>query len=232
MLVSFEGGEGTGKSTQVRKLASRLKADGFDVVSVYEPGSTSLGDYLRRWLKAERENVVPYPTELFLFAASRNALVNEVIKPALTRPHCIVIADRFTDSTVAYQGYGRGIPFELLDAVNDLAAEGLKPDIAFLMDCSPDQGLSRVHNNDSSGIGQQDNYLNQEFRIDPRGTQRFEKENIEFHEKVRSGYLEISSKDPDRWRVINAMESTEDISAIVWEQVSHALHNRGIKSNI
>ena len=232
MLVSFEGGEGTGKSTQVGKLASRLKADGFDVVSVYEPGSTSLGDYLRRWLKAERENVVPYPTELFLFAASRNALVNEVIKPALTRPHCIVIADRFTDSTVAYQGYGRGIPFELLDAVNDLAAEGLKPDITCLMDCSPDQGLSRVHNNDSSGIGQQDNYLNQEFRIDPRGTQRFEKENIEFHEKVRSGYLEISSKDPDRWRVINAMESTEDISAIVWEQVSHALHNRGIKSNI
>ena len=232
MLVSFEGGEGTGKSTQVRKLASRLKADGFDVVSVYEPGSTSLGDYLRRWLKAERENAVPYPTELFLFAASRNALVNEVIKPALTRPHCIVIADRFTDSTVAYQGYGRGIPFELLDVVNDLAAEGLKPDIIFLMDCSPDQGLNRVHNNDSSGIGQQDNYLNQEFRIDPLGTQRFEKENIEFHEKVRSGYLEISSKDPDRWRVINAMESTEDISAIVWEQVSHALHNRGIKSNI
>lgn len=232
MLVSFEGGEGTGKSTQVGKLASRLKADGFDVVSVYEPGSTSLGDYLRRWLKAEREKQVPYPTELFLFAASRNILVNEVIKPALNRPRCIVIADRFIDSTVAYQGYGRGIPLELLNSVNDLAAEGLKPDISFLLDCSPVNGLNRVHNNDNREADQLEEYSNQEFRIDPQGTQRFEKENIEFHEKVRNGYLEISSKDPDRWVVIDAMEGTEKIGDRVWEQVSRALYSRGIRPKI
>ena len=232
MLVSFEGGEGTGKSTQVGKLASRLKADGFDVVSVYEPGSTSLGEYLRRWLKMEREKEVPSPAELFLFAACRNILVNEVIKPALTRPHCIVIADRFIDSTVAYQGYGRGIPLELLNSVNDLAAEGLKPDITFLLDCSPANGLNRVRHNFNHEDGQREEYSNQGSRIDPQGTQRFEKENIEFHEKVRNGYLEISSKDPDRWRVINAVGSTEKIADTVWEHVSRALYSRGIGSKM
>ena len=222
VFVSFEGGDGTGKSTQVEELVRRLKIGGFNVVSIYEPGSTHLGDYLRQWLKKEEVDV-PYSTELFLFAAARNTLVNEVIRPALSRPNTVVVADRFIDSTVAYQGYGRGISLQQIEVVNDLAAEGLKPDITFLLDCNPVYGLSRVSPSRHATSSLERTRHSRKRRVDPKGSQRFEKEKIGFHEKVREGYLAVSSKEPERWRVIDATKNVAEISNLVWTYVQDML---------
>ena len=158
-FIVFEGGEGCGKTTQAKALASRLRRLGFPVVLTHEPGGTLLGNRLRRWVKWGKG--VTTQTELFLFLSSRSQLVSRVIRPALERGS-IVISDRFDPSTFAYQGFGRGMDMNFLNTVNSFVTDGLHPDLVILLDISAEQGLSR-----------------KKMKLDV-----FEREEFLFHQKV------------------------------------------------
>jgi dTMP kinase len=200
IFITFEGGEGSGKSTQAKALYRRLSSMGISVLFTREPGGTPLGNNLRRWLKGEDE--IDPTTELLLFAASRAHLVSAVIRPALEKG-TIVICDRFAESTVAYQGYGRGLDFDLIEVLNKIATQGLKPDLIIFLDIPVDNGLARKGLRD-----------------------RFEREESAFHQRVRRGYLEMASKDPERWLVIDGSLPKKDIRGIVWKRVASLLKLR------
>ena len=142
LFISFEGGEGSGKSTQAALLAERLQQAGRRVAHLREPGSTGLGDYLRRWLKSN-DRAMTHEAELFLFTAARAELVRRVVKPALKDGE-VVVCDRYADSTMAYQGYGRGLPLAAVQSANRLAAGGVWPDVTFLLDGDPQALLLRA----------------------------------------------------------------------------------------
>lgn len=197
-FIVFEGGEGSGKSTQAKALNNRLRKLGFDVVFTHEPGGTVLGNKLRRWVKWGRE--ITLPTELFLFLASRSQLVTKVIRPALARGH-MVICDRFAASTVAYQGYGRGIDLSLLESLNDFVTDGLVPDLTVLLDVDAEQGLGRKG----------------------RKWDSFEREDFTFHRRVRDGYLKIAAADPERWMVIDASLPAIQVEELIWERIREFL---------
>lgn len=194
MFIVFEGGEGSGKSTQAKALKSQLSRLGFGVVLTHEPGGTLLGNRLRRWLKWGRG--VTLQTELLLFLASRSQLVTKVIRPALERGE-IVICDRFDASTFAYQGYGRGMDTAFLLKMNDFVTDGLKPDLIFLLDLDAEKGLVRKR-----------------IRLDC-----FEREEFAFHRRVREGYLKMAADDPERWMVVDTTLSEEKVRDIIWERV-------------
>ncbi len=194
VFIVFEGGEGSGKSTQARALYSRLRKVGYNVVYTHEPGGTVLGEKLRRWVKWGRD--VTIPAELLLFLASRSQLVTKVIRPALEKGS-IVVCDRFAASTIAYQGHGRGMDLGLLESLNNFVTDGLAPDLVFLMDLDAEEGLSRKK----------------------RKWDAFEREEFIFHQKVRDGYMEIAIADPEKWVVINAELPEVQVGEIIWEQV-------------
>ena len=218
LFISFEGGEGSGKSTQAEILVQRLEREGFSSTRVREPGTTPLGWYLRDWLKREkrRGETISTGAELFLFAAARSEFVAKVLKPALKGKRRVVIADRYADSTTAYQGYGRKLPLADIARINHLATQGKTPDLTLLLDCSPAEGLKRV------GVLQirlpmEPADGSDRKRMDREGTGRFE------GERVRGGYLELARQEPDRWAVIDATESMEAISEAIWERVRRHL---------
>ena len=221
LFISFEGGEGSGKTTQAERLRRRLEEAGVPVVPVREPGSTPLGDYLRDWLKRQDRPAIPPASELLLFCAARAALVRDVIKPALKRAGCVVIADRYADSTMAYQGYGRRIPLADIAAMNRLASEGLMPDLTLLLDCTVADGLGRVDATPRLALEMQEE--SSTVRRDPEGTRRFEEEPMDFHERVRGGYLEIADREPNRCTIIDATGSEDDIGDEVWSHVKARL---------
>jgi len=202
LFITFEGGEGSGKSTQARALHQRLLRMGIPVVLTHEPGGTPLGSRLRRWLKGKGENEkseIDPQTELLLFNASRAQLVSQVIRPAL-ESGSIVICDRFAESTIAYQGYGRGLALDLIEAANHIATQGLRPDLIVLLDIPVEQGLARKRLSD-----------------------RFEKESLAFHQRVRRGYLGMAQKDPQRWFVVDASLPKKEVQRLIWERVQQLL---------
>ena len=222
MFISFEGGEGTGKTTQADLLAQRLGEAGYSVVAVHEPGSTQLGDLLREWLKREDRGHIPAAGELFLFAAARSTVVRDVLKPALKLPKTVVIADRYVDSTTAYQGYGRRIPLRDVAVVNRLASQGVLPELTLLLDCPPVNARERVDSAQARlplGLPE----MRAARRVDREGTRRFEKESVEFHERVRAGYLKIAGREPERVRVVDASSALEDVSEAIWSAVLERL---------
>lgn len=223
LFISFEGGDGSGKSTQIELLANRLQASDMPYLVVQEPGSTGLGLYVRKWLKRETpvDQAISRETELFLFAAARVELVTNIIKPALARHDTIVIADRYADSTHAYQGSGRGIPESSIKTVNDIATQEIYPDITFLMDCPPEISIERIGTVqlESSLEGAKDSVDAQRHM---EGT-RFEQESLNFHKRVRDGYLGLVKKDPNRWTVIDATKPAVEISRIIWERICSSL---------
>jgi dTMP kinase len=204
MFITFEGGEGSGKSLQSRRLYHRLLKEGFSAVLTREPGGTPLGDAVTRWLKHGRTPISP-TVELLLFNASRAQLVNQVIRPALAAKK-VVVCDRYCDSTVVYQGYGRGVAAADIQSVNSLAVTGLKPDLTFLLDITPASGLARKPS---------------------AAADRFEKEGASFHEKVRRGYLALAHAEPSRWYILDASRPSGELSDIIWDKVSHSLVCRG-----
>jgi dTMP kinase len=207
LFITFEGGEGSGKSSQTRALYRQLNRLDVPAVLIHEPGSTTLGEKLTRLLKwAQSTNIAP-TTELLLFNASRAQLVEEVIRPAL-KARKIVICDRFTDSTVAYQGYGRKIDIDTINKINNLATAGLKPDLTVLLDIPVSEGFARK-------TGQ--------------APDRFEKEAGAFHRKVRKGYLKLAAEDAQRWLIVDARLSRQEIQRIIWEKVSDLLAERADK---
>jgi dTMP kinase len=209
-FISFEGGDGSGKTTQVKALEQHLMNRGRSCVITREPGGTPLGQLIRRVLLEAGKQPVASPTELFLYLADRAQHVQEVILPALNAGQ-IILCDRYTDSTLAYQGYGRGIDLELLRRLNELANRGVQPDLTFLLDCPVEVGLARTAQrqlNAPAGENRED---------------RFERETLEFHERVRAGFLELARAEPNRFRVIDAARAAGDISADIKKIVDEKL---------
>ena len=200
LFITFEGGEGSGKSSQARALYRRLCKLAIPVLLTHEPGVTPLGKKIARLLKwAQNVNISP-TAELLLFNASRAQLVSEIIRPNL-KSGKVVICDRYADSTTAYQGYGRGLDLQTVGAVNKAGTMGLVPDLTVLLDMPVKEGLARKR-------GKKD---------------RFEGESIAFHRRVREGYLKLAANESGRWLVIDATKSKDEIAGIIWGRVSQLL---------
>lgn len=186
-FITFEGADGCGKTTQSELVKKYLEEKGFEVIWTREPGSRGLGQKIRELLLHYDGDVAPM-CEAFLFLADRAQNIEQNIKPAVSEGK-IIICDRHTDSTIAYQGYGRGKDIEQLAYLNNLATDSMKPDITFVYDVSTDIAQTRVGNEKD----------------------RMESAGIEFHKKVRQGYLELAKKEPNRIKVINANNSIEEV---------------------
>lgn len=201
-FVTLEGGEGAGKSTQVAALAALGRDAGREVVACREPGGTPLGERLRAALFAVAEGETPPtpPAELLVFTAARAQLVAEVIRPALARG-ALVLCDRFADSTLAYQHFGRGLDRGMVEAANRAATGGLLPDLTLLLDLTPEQGFERG-----------------ERRLD-----YLEREGIEFHRRVRQGFLALAAADPARWLVLDATRPPAEITAAASQRLATLL---------
>jgi dTMP kinase len=198
LFITFEGGEGSGKSSQAKAIYGRLKRRGIPAILIHEPGSTNLGQKISRLLKWAHNTEISPLGEMLLFNAARSQLVSHVIKPALEEGK-IVICDRFADSTLAYQGYGRGLNLDTIEQINSLACQGIQPYITFLLDIPVEAGLARKSQ---------------------RAPDRFEKEALAFHQKVRKGYLEMARQEPQRFLVIDARKPKGEIAAIIWQRVN------------
>jgi dTMP kinase len=203
-FITFEGAEGAGKTTQSQRLAAELETAGYTVLFTHEPGGTRISERIRE-IVLNRENRVIVPTtELLLFAASRAQLVSERIVPALNNGH-IVISDRFVDSTVAYQGYARGFEHEVISYLNRVATNGLSPDLTIVLDLPVEAGLQR------------------KIRQDREAMNRLDLEDIEFHQRVREGFLEIARKEPKRVKVVNAQMAPERVYQAVKAEVDRRM---------
>jgi dTMP kinase len=199
-FVTFEGGDGTGKSTQIRALESYLISRGRACLVTREPGGTELGALLRRVLLEAGGAPIAPSSELFLYLADRAQHVSEVIRPALAAGK-IVLCDRFTDSTLAYQGYGRNLDLSLLRQFNSVADAGTTPDLTLLLDCPIEIGLART--------------ASRQAQADSPNEDRFEREKLEFHEKVRAGFLDLARQEPRRFRIIDAAQEAADVSSAI-----------------
>lgn len=206
MFISFEGPDGSGKSTQIERLAADLRDSGFEVVTVREPGGTPAGERIRGILLGEGPDLRVDPrADALLFNASRAQLVADVIEPALARG-AIVIADRFADSTLAYQGYGSGLPLDALRAIISFATAGRTPDLTLLLDLSAEQGLAR-----KSGSGRT----------------RFEDGfDAAFHVRVAEGFRALAAAEPARWKLLDANVAQAALAAQISEIVHGALATR------
>jgi dTMP kinase len=204
LLITFEGPDGSGKSTQARLLAERLRRDGYSVLETAEPGGTSIGQQIRRiLLDPANQELLPL-TELLLMFAARAQNVEQWILPALAEGK-IVVSDRFTDSSIAYQGVGHGLGWETVLEVDRIACHGLIPDLTLSIDIDPETGLARAHSRNK----------NHEMR--------FEQQSVAFHQKVRAAYHELARREPLRFRLMDGSGSPEDIAARVWSEVARLL---------
>lgn len=204
VLLTFEGGEGSGKSTQIRSLARDLEAAGCAVRVLREPGGTAAGEAVRKILLDPDHAGLDARAELLLYEAARAQLVSEVIEPALAAGE-IVLCDRFFDSTTAYQGYGRDLPLSEVEALNAIATGGLVPDRTIFLDLAPMVGINR-YEGEKKGIPQQQ----MSFFSD-----RMERQDLAFHERVREGFLAIARSHPERVRVLDASGSVDEVADAV-----------------
>lgn len=195
VFVTFEGGEGSGKSTQIERLSARLAARGLDPLLTREPGGTPLGEGVRDLLLDPARKPSPM-TEALLLESARAELVASVIRPALAAGR-VVLCDRYDDSTLAYQGGGRGLDEATLRAMNRAATGGLAPDLTILFDLDPELGLAR------RGRA-------------PGPTNRLDREPLDFHRRVRRRYLELAAAEPERWRVIDASVDAAELERATW----------------
>ena len=218
LFIVFEGGEGSGKSTQAELLYSRLNEARQQVLLVHEPGTTPLGLYLRDYLKS-KQPLTPQ-AELLLFEAARAQLVADQVRPAIERG-MTVIADRFLGSTVAYQGYGRRMDRQVIDYLNHYATGGLEPDVTFLLDIDPEAGLLRV-GKPQLQFALEPDAPTDAGRADVEGHRRFEDQPLAFHNRVRRGYLDLASSSKG-WHVLEARLSREDLAELIWAAVEPRL---------
>jgi dTMP kinase len=207
-FISFEGSEGCGKTTQIRRLAARLSALGRTVVQTREPGGTSIGEAIRELLQFSPAGRAMKPeTELLLFTASRAQLTREVIEPALAAG-AIVLADRFLDSTTVYQGVARRIDAATVRAINEFAIGGCRPDVTFVLDLETAQARQRLRQRAPAADARPD---------------RMENEPDDFYEKVRAGYLRLAEAEPNRVRLLNGGAAVEEIETEIWGRLEPLL---------
>ena len=200
-FITFEGGEGCGKSTQVKRLKEALEKTGVEVLLTREPGGTWLSEEIRHLIKDQTTDAPCDRSELLLFLAARAQLVKNVIRPALEAGKWVV-SDRFSDSTIAYQGYGRGLPLDILKDMNDFACEGLKPDLTLLLDVTPETSHARMHQREVSTNTTSD-------RIELAGD--------EFHRRLRRGFAELAKVCPERIVTIDANGTVDEVWENVWK---------------
>lgn len=203
-FITFEGGEGSGKTTQIRLLATWLIEQGYDVLTTREPGGTRIGDAIRALLLDPSYTEMRPETEILLFSAARAQIVGQVIRPHLARGG-IVLCDRFADSTLAYQGYGRQLDLETLRQITSFATGNLVPDLTICLDLPVEVGLQRKRGGDRA-----------EWT-------RMEQEQIAFHERVRRGFLALAAAEPQRWLVLDATRPAEEIQATIRQRVAKYL---------
>ena len=200
ILITLEGVEGSGKTTQVERLAVRLRQAGRTVVTTREPGGTPISDRIRA-VVLDRTSVEIHPhTEALLMCAARAQLVHEVIRPALDSGH-VVICDRYSDSTFAYQGYARGQDLATLRTLNDFATGGLVPHLTILLALPAEAGLERRFGPSSADAP----------------TNRMDRLELAFHQEVAAGYHSLAQAEPDRWHVVNATLGVDDVAVAIWE---------------
>jgi len=196
LFITFEGVEGSGKTTQIQRLKRYLTQKGFPCRVTREPGGGPIGEKIRKILLNPEHREMSPLSELLLYEASRAQHVIEVVKPFLKKG-MIVLCDRFSDASIAYQGYGRKVDLKWVERLNRLSSQGIKPDITFLLDCPPDVGLKRA--------------LQRNQMLRKEKEERFEREKIQFHHRVRKGYLSIAKKEPHRVKVIDTQEGEEKV---------------------
>lgn len=202
LLITLEGIDGCGKSTQAELLCKKLSHQNYDYIMVREPGGTTVGENVRQILL--NNNYSPsLHSEMFLYMAARSELTRQILGPALKTGQ-LVICDRFTDSTLAYQGFGGGADLGMIRYLSSVATGGLAPDLTLLLDLPVEEAIGR--RGDS--------------------TDRMESKDIRFHQRVRNGYLEIAQNEPERIKVINALYSVEELSEIIWELIENLLINK------
>lgn len=207
MFITLEGPDGAGKSTQAALLVAALEHAGWSVRALREPGASALGDRLRSLLLAADACGISARAEALLYTAARAQLVVEAIEPALGGG-AVVVSDRYADSTLAYQGYGRGVPVSELRAVVRFAVGEYWPDLTFLIDVPVDIGLQRK----AAAPGARDDSWT-----------RFEAETLAFHERVRAGYLDLAAGEPSRWIVLDGLAEARDVHAHIWREVQRRL---------
>jgi dTMP kinase len=207
LFISLEGPEGAGKTTQQQRLAARLRAAGHDVFVTREPGGTAIGEQIRRLLLDTNHHGMTPQTEMLLFAASRAQFVAEMVRPALEMGK-IVLSDRYVHASLAYQGFARGLGVDLVRAVNDVATGGLYPDLTILLDVPPDLGLRRALEGRHAAAD------------------RMEGETLDFHERVREGFLRLAAEDP-RIRLVAGTDDPDEITARIWREVKQLLKAKG-----
>jgi dTMP kinase len=208
LFITFEGGEASGKSTQVKRLERRLARTGRKVLTVHEPGHTEIGSAIRQLLlHANEGSLMRNETELLLFAASRAQLVGEVIRPALERG-LVVVSDRFYDSTLVYQGIGRGLDVTFIKSLNEFVVGACNPDRTLLLD-----------------LDVEDSRVRQMRRVRPVGRHdRMEQLTKDFFERVRRGYLELARQEPDRVKVIDASRTEDQVEEAIWNEINGILN--------
>lgn len=206
MFITFEGPDGSGKSTQIKRLAERLRAEGRNVLLTREPGGTEIGEQIRHVLHDLKNKAMQPRAELLLYSAARAQLVGQVIQPHLAAGG-LVLSDRYYDSTLAYQGYGHGLDLAALRAITAFATNGLRPDLTLLFDIEAETGLRRRQAN-AAEWNRLDDYA------------------LEFHARVRAGYLEMLAQEPARWVKLDAAQEIDTLSECVWQKVSERLTSR------
>jgi dTMP kinase len=204
MFITLEGPEGSGKTTQARLLAAWLRDQGYQVTLTREPGGTDIGDQIRAVLHDPENSAIDARTEILLYSASRAQHVAQRVRPALAAGE-IVVSDRYADSTLAYQGYGRGLDLEALRRITGFATGGLAPDLTLYLDIPAEDGLQRRQ----LGGGEWN---------------RLDAESLEFHQRVRAGYLELVKQEPERWVVIHAARSVEEVQTEIRDVVQGRLN--------
>jgi len=210
LFISLEGGEGSGKSTLMRRLAVFLEGRGFEVHETREPGGPPISERIREILLDPECRAMDGLTELFLYLASRRQNVIEVIRPLLDRG-AAVLSDRFLDASLAYQGGGRGLGIQRVDRLNREAVEGTIPDLTLLLDLEPERGLAR-----GPGISESN----------PNQGDRIEREGADFHRRVRRGYLEAADREPERFVLLDASLPAQDVAARALEALRNLLDAR------
>lgn len=210
LFVTFEGPDGSGKTTQIEMLAERLRHLGHNVLITREPGGTSIGNQTRTVVHDVKNAEMTGETEFLLYSASRAQLVRQVIEPHLERGGT-VLCDRFADSSMAYQGYGRELDLEMIRCITHFATGGLVPDLTIYLDLPVEVGLRRKQSAHAAQAGEWN---------------RLDQQTIEFHRRVRQGYLKMAQAEPNRWLVVDATQSVPDTQATIRRRLEHLLTER------
>ncbi|MDE3088010.1 MAG: dTMP kinase [Chloroflexota bacterium] len=201
LFITFEGPDGSGKTTQARMLAAYLQSRGMDVLLTREPGGTAISEQIRDVILSTHNLSIQHETEALLFSAARAQIVAELIRPALAAGK-IVICDRYADSTLAYQGYGLGLDLDALRAITRFATGGLVPDLTFYVDVPAEVGLARRHRGE---------------------TNRLDQKQVEYHARVRAGYLEMAKSEPQRWVIVDGTRALDAVQEEIRGQIERKL---------